>query len=86
MSASKIYTCTAPNVWHHNSRGLLFCKVYICLSNCTADQRLCFHCIGSTMYLLSKSEISTFKPGSVTAQPGLCRTWLETQSVGFSHA
>ena len=33
-------------------------------SNCTADQRLCFHLIDSTMPLLSKSEISTVWPSS----------------------
>ena len=35
------------------------------------------------MPLLSKSKISSLYPSSVTVQPGLCRTWLETQVVGF---
>ena len=42
--------------------------------NRTADQRLCFRYIDSTIPLLSKSEISTLKPSSVTVQPGLCQT------------
>ena len=48
-----------------------------------ADQRLCFRFMDSTISLLLKSEISSFKPASVTVQPGLCRTWSETQIVGF---
>ena len=35
--------------------------------NCTADQRLCFGYIDST----------------IAVQPGLCRTWLETPKTGF---
>ena len=52
-------------------------------SNCEADQRLCFRYVGSAIPLLLKSEISSFLPSSVTVQPGLCRTWSETQIVGF---
>ena len=52
-------------------------------SNCAADQRLCFRYTDSTTPILLKSEISTFKPFSVTVQTGLCRTWSETQIVGF---
>ena len=52
-------------------------------SNCEADQRLCFCYTDSTLHLFLKSEISSFKPASVTVQPSLCRTWSETQSVGF---
>ena len=52
-------------------------------SNCTADQRLCFHYTDSTISLLLKSEISSFKPVSVTVQPGLCQTWSEPHIVGF---
>ena len=32
-------------------------------SNCTADQRLCFHCSDSTISLLLKSKISRFYCG-----------------------
>ena len=35
--------------------------------NPEADQRLCFRCTDSTLPLLLKSEISSFKPASVTA-------------------
>ena len=48
-----------------------------------ADQRLCFRYIDSTIPLLSKSEISSLEPSSVTAQPSLCRTWTETPKTGF---
>ena len=40
-------------------------------SNCEADQRLCFRYSDSTMSLLLKSEISSFKPSSVLVQLGL---------------
>ena len=52
-------------------------------SNCTADQRLCFRSIDSTIPLLLKSEISRFWPAPETVQASLCRTWSETQIVGF---
>ena len=52
-------------------------------SNCTADQRLCFRYTGSTISLLLLYKISSFKPGSVTVQTGLCQTRSETQIVGF---
>ena len=52
-------------------------------SNCAADQRLCFSYTDSTIPLLPKSEISSLKPSSVAAQPGLCRTWSETPKTGF---
>ena len=51
--------------------------------NREADQRLCFRYLDSTISLLLKSEISSFYLFSVTVQPGLCRTWSETQIVGF---
>ena len=38
--------------------------------NCEADQRLCFRYIESTITLLPKSEISRFKPSSMTIQVG----------------
>ena len=41
---------------------------------CTADQCLCFHYIDSTIPLLSKSEISSLLPPSVSVQPSLCQT------------
>ena len=46
--------------------------------NREADQRLCFHYIDSTFPVVSKCEISSVQPSSVTAQPGLCRTRSET--------
>ena len=51
--------------------------------NRTADQRLCFRYIDSTIPLLSKSEISSIYPSPVAAQPGLCRTRSETPKTGF---
>ena len=48
-----------------------------------ADQRLCFRYTDSRIPLLLKSKISSFYPYSVTVQAGLCRTWSETQIVGF---
>ena len=51
--------------------------------NCEADQRLCFCYTDSRIPLLLKSKISSYKPFSVTVQAGLCRTWSETQIVGF---
>ena len=54
-------------------------------SNCEADQRLCFRYSDSTVPLLFKSEISTFKLFCVTVQVGLCRTQLVgNHIVGFS--
>ena len=51
--------------------------------NCAADQRLCFRFMYCAIPLLSKSKISSLWPSSVTAQPGLCRTWSETPKTGF---
>ena len=51
--------------------------------NSEADQRLCFRHMDSAIPLLSKSEISSLQSSSVTAQPGLCRTWSETPKTGF---
>ena len=52
-------------------------------SNCTADQRLCFCYMDSTIPLLLKSKISSFQPVSVTVQPSLCRTCSETTLLVF---
>ena len=52
--------------------------------NREADQRLCFRYIDSLIHLLSKSEIPSLKPSSVTVQPGLCRTRSETRMLVFS--
>ena len=52
--------------------------------DCEADQHLCFRYIDSTIPLLSKSEISSLWPSSVTVQPGLCRTWSKPERW-FSH-
>ena len=51
--------------------------------NREADQRLCFRYSDSTIPPLLKSEISSFWLFSVLVQVGLCRTWSETQIVGF---
>ena len=51
--------------------------------NCTADQRLCFHYIDSTVPQLPKSEVSCLLPSAVDVQPGLCRAWSETPKIGF---
>ena len=48
-----------------------------------ADQRLCFRYTDSTIPLLHISEISSLKPSSVSAQPGLCRTLSETPKTCF---
>ena len=55
-------------------------------SDCEADQRLClsvFSDMDSTIYLLLKSEISSFYPAPVTVQVGLCQTWSETPKTSF---
>ena len=52
-------------------------------SNCTADQCFCFRYSDSTLSLLVKLEISSFKHFSVTVQAGLWRTWWETLKTGF---
>ena len=51
--------------------------------NREADQRLCFRYTDSTIPQLHKSEISSLLPSSLTVQPILCRTWLETPKTGF---
>ena len=52
-------------------------------SNCSADQRLCFRYIESTIPLLLKSKISCLQPSSVAVQTSLCRIWLETLKTVF---
>ena len=69
-------------------RKLAFCKCENkdadqLRNNCTADQRLCFRYMDSTIPLLPKSEISSLWPSSVAVQPGLCRTWSKTPKTGF---
>ena len=61
-------------------------KPAICIGenkDAEAARCLCFRYTDSTIPLLLKSEISSFLPSSVTVQPGLCRTWSETQIVSF---
>ena len=53
-------------------------------SKCKADQRLCFCYTDSTIPLLLKSEFSSFKPSSVTVQPGSCQTGWEPKLLVFS--
>ena len=48
-----------------------------------ADLRLCFCYMDSIVPLLPNSEISSLKLSSVTVQPGLCGTWLETTKTVF---
>ena len=52
-------------------------------SNCEADQLLCFRYSDSTIPLLLKSEISSFKLFSVLVQPGFCLTCSETTLLVF---
>ena len=51
--------------------------------NREADQRLCFRYTDSTFPPLLISKFSRSWVSCVTAQPGLCWTWSETQIVGF---
>ena len=53
-------------------------------SSCQADQRICFRYTDSTIPILSKSEISSLLPSSVTVQPRLCQTWSEPKLLVFS--
>ena len=51
--------------------------------NREADQRLCFRNSDSTVPLLLKSKISSFKLFSVAAQAGLCWNCSETTLLVF---
>ena len=51
--------------------------------NREADLRLCFRFTDTTIPLLSKFEMSSLWPSSVTVQPGLCGTWSKTTKTGF---
>ena len=51
--------------------------------NREADQRLCFRYSDSTIPLLLKSEISSFKLFSMLVQVGMCRTCSETTLLVF---
>ena len=53
-------------------------------SNCEADQCLHFLYMDSTIPLLLKPQISSFKPVSVTVHLGLCQTWPKTTMLVFS--
>ena len=53
-------------------------------SDCEADQRLCFRYSDSTISLLPKSKILSFKPSSVLAQLGLCHL-VRNPEDQFSH-
>ena len=55
---------------------------YLC-SNCTADQRLCFHFSDTAIPRLLLSKISSCFIASVSVQAGLCQTWSETQITCF---
>ena len=56
-------------------------KPIICIGENKGTFVFCY--TDSTISLISKSKISSLYPSSVTVQPGLCRTCLETQIVGF---
>ena len=51
--------------------------------NREADRRLCFRYSDSTIPLLLKSEISSFKLFSMLVQVGMCRTCSETTLLVF---
>ena len=51
--------------------------------NREADQLLCFPYTDTTIPLLSKYEISSFKLSTVCVQPCLCGAWSETPKTGF---
>ena len=63
---------------HHKKTGFLPMR-----KTSKADQRLCFHYTDSTLFLLIKSEISSFYDASGTVHVGLCQTWSETPKTGF---
>ena len=46
-----------------------------------SDRRLCFRYLNSTIPLLPKSEISSFKPSSVAVQPSLCQVFSRLGSL-----
>ena len=52
-------------------------------SNCTADQRLCFHFTDSTIPFLLQSEISVVWPAFVAVQAGLCQTLSKKRNIDF---
>ena len=52
-------------------------------SNCTADQRLCFHYSDSMVLFIFKSVMSSILPFPETVQVNLRRTWSETMKKGF---
>ena len=54
-------------------------------SNCTADQCLCFCYMDSTIPLLLKSEISSYKPSSVTVQGQFVSDLVVDPEDQFSH-
>ena len=76
-----------------NQMGLVMRKPAFCICenkdadqlrfNREADQCLCFRYIDSIIPVLPNDEISSLQPSSVTAQPGLCRTWSEISKTGF---
>ena len=74
------YVC--PHLETYMSLGRRKPTICIC-ENKDADQRLCFRHSDRTIPLQLVSKVSSFYLYSVTVQPGLCRTWSETQTVGF---
>ena len=51
--------------------------------NRTADQRLCFRYMDSTIPLLPKSEFSSLYSSPVAVQPVSWRTWSKAPKTGF---
>ena len=56
--------------------------LFLTLSNCTADQCLCFRYADSTSPLLLIAKILCLLPASVIVQAGLCLIWSETSKTG----
>ena len=70
-------------MWTWKTKKQISCAVTAQLiSNCTADQCLCFRNMDSTIHLVLKHKVSSFLGSSVTLQAVLCLTWSEDQ---FSH-
>ena len=71
-----------PDIYmrHHEKTGYLNMQKQ---RHRSADQRLCFRYMDSTIPLLPKSEISSIQPSSIPVQPSLCGTRSKTQRTGF---
>ena len=70
-------------ITHHMSLVMRKPALIFAYANREADQRICYCHTDNAILFLSKSEISSLKPSSVTAQTGFCRTLSETPKTGF---